>query len=138
MEAEINYEEAMRGMVDEVGTMLTKVENNKPVLRKIGRILKLEIETKAPVSDIDYSKRRGKHIKDDVVFKVKKSKATGENYVSVSGGKDTWPKWHLVNDGHIAPNGKWVEGNHFVDKVALNVEEVIDDVVVDFVRGCLD
>lgn len=142
MESEINYEDAMRGMIDDIGNMLNKVENNKACLQKIGRVIKLEVETKAPISDKEFYYTSGckypnTHIKDDVIYKVKKS-STGENYVSVSGGQKTWPKWHLVNDGHVATNGDWVEGTHFVDKIALGVEDLIDDIVVDFVKGCLE
>lgn len=144
MKASLGYKETIQDMEKDVGRLSNfAAEQTRPVLDEIGKTISDIVKRTAPRSENDYyysngHKVKNTHIADDVIYKVKKSKRTGEQYVSVSGGKKTWAKWHLVNDGHVASNGNYVKGNYFVDKAEVRSETPVDDIVDDFLRRMVE
>lgn len=55
------------------------------------------------------------HMADDVQVKIKTSRS-GEQFLSVGGGKKTGYKWRFLNDGAIDQNGNVLnEANHFME-----------------------
>lgn len=142
----LDYKEAIDGIRAEVARMseLMDKESGK-ALDEIGKVIEANVMMTAPVSDKEYyyykngkgecGKKRNVHIADDVTRKVKRSKKSKMKYVTVSGGKDTWRKWHLANDGHVAANGKVIPGNKFADKAEIMSEESIDRIVKKAMEG---
>lgn len=142
MNVELN-DEGWRKIEDYVGNLQNKMndENLRKVLRKIGTVTKKKVQQYAPEhstapSYADFSEGEYKHIKDDIKFVVKKS-STGELYVSVRGGKTTGYKWLWVNDGHIAQDGSYVPGTHFVDKAEATAEDDINRTIDAFMEDIL-
>lgn len=139
--AKLEYQDAMQEIFAEVNEMVENADKNiNPALNQIGSVVAVNVSTVAPVSDSDYYYYKGQkvpntHLKDDVVYKVKKSRKLKNKYVSISGGKKTWAKWHLANDGHVAENGKFIPGSHFVEQAVTKSEEKIDSIVDSFVKG---
>lgn len=72
------------------------------------------------------------------MFKIKRLRKGTGKYVSISGGKKTWAKWHVVNDGHMTSNLRFVPGNHFVDKAEAmsesSIEAIVDTFLGDIVK----
>lgn len=141
-----NYEEAIDGIRGEVARMSELLDKEAgKALDEIGKVIESNVMMTAPVSDKEYyyyrngkggtGKKRNVHIADDVTRKVKKSKKSKMKYVSVSGDKDTWRKWHLANDGHVAKNGKFIPGNNFADKAEIMSEDSIDRIVEKAMEG---
>lgn len=135
MKPTIEYATAVKRINDEIVDMLDQMES-KPVkvLAEIGAAVAKNVEAVAPVSEQEYyysfgQKKPNVHIKDDVVFKVKYSRKARSNYVSVSGGRKTWKKWHLADEGHVAQNGRFIPGNGFVQKAVLMSEPIVDSIV---------
>lgn len=136
-----DYQNALGDIFTEVNKMVENADRNiNPALNQIGAVVAVNVESVAPVSDEDFYYYKGEkvpntHIKDDVVYRVKKSRKMNCKYVSISGGKKTWAKWHLANDGHVAENGKFVPGSHFVERAVAKSEDKIESVVDAFVKG---
>ena len=136
-----NYEEAVDGIRGEVARMSELLDKEAgKALDEIGRVIESNVMMTAPVSDKEYyysngEKKKNVHIADDVTRKVKRSKKSKMKYVTVSGGKKTWQKWHLANDGHVAKNGKFIPGNHFADKAEIMSEGSIDRIVEKAMEG---
>lgn len=137
----LDYKEAIDGIRAEVARMseLMDKESGK-ALDEIGKVIEANVMMTAPVSDRKYyysngGKKENVHIADDVTRNVRKSKKSKRKYVTVSGGKNTWRKWHLANDGHVAKNGKFVPGNHFADKAEIMSEGSIDRIVGKAMEG---
>lgn len=133
------YEDAITGIMKEVENLHVLAEKeSKKALKKIGIAVSSTVAMTAPVSDVEHyyykgQKKNNVHIADDVVYRVKKSRKAGLYYVSVSGGKNTWQKWHLANDGHVAQNGRFISGNHFVEKAEIKSEQQIESIIEDFI-----
>lgn len=141
----IDYLDAVEGLQKEVEAVLQNANSNsKKCLTRIGTAVAYETSKVAEGirSDNDYywykgEKRTNTHIADDVVYKVKNSRKTKQPYVSISGGKKTWPKWILANDGHVAENGRFIPGNHFVEKSAKASEPAVEQIVDEFIGGII-
>ena len=108
-------------------------------MEKIGVAVESAITATVPKSDKEFywyegSERESVHIADDIEHRIKKARGTKELYVTISGGEKTWQKWLVVNDGHVAQNGKFVPGNYFADKAVLKAENEIDDIVDSFLQ----
>lgn len=139
MNPELNSEE-WKDIEHYVANLQNKMNDNelKKVLRKIGAQVKKKVKQYAPnktqnPSYSDFGEGEYKHIKDDITYKVKKS-SSGQLYVSVKGGKTTGYKWHWVNEGHIAQNGHFIPGTHFVDKAEASASDDINDAVDKFME----
>jgi len=144
MKMSLNYQDAVNNLQNDVSKMLETADNtvNKS-LKEIGMVLSVAVSKNAPRSNNDYYwsngvKKQNTHIADDVTYKVGKAKRTKTPYVSVSGDKSTWPKWIVANDGHVATNGKFVPGNHFVEISAAASETYVDNIVNNFMKGIVD
>lgn len=143
MKIEMDYKDAINDLQSRVNMLSEKTEANiTGCLSKIGSIVALTTGNTAKRSDKEYywskgEKKKNTHIADDVVYVVKRGRKTKSPYVTISGGSKTWPKWILANDGHVAENGKFVPGNHFVDKAARLSEEKVDSVIDEFLKGII-
>ena len=143
MNVKLDYEGALSGIQQDVSKMLNTAEKDViPALKHIGGAVAMQVENVAKRSNREFYYSNGKkkpntHIQDDVVYNVKKSRKSKQNYVSISGGKKTWQKWHLVSDGHVAKNGRFVPGDKFVDKAAKNSEQDVDNIIDMYIRGIL-
>ena len=144
MKANIQYKEQIEDIQKNVARIQKYADSEvKPVLTEVGRTISAVITLTAPESDKEYYYRKGQklknvHISQDVVKKKKKSRTTKSYYVTVSGGKKTWRKWHLANDGHIAENGRYVRGNYFVERAEVKSESKVNTIVDNFLRGMVD
>lgn len=116
----------------------------RKVLSKIGPAIKKnvirylhrsDIEDRLELEPRNYDGTRPYvHVKDDVRFAVKKNKE-GRLYVSVKGGKYTGYKWHQLNDGHIARDGKnFVPGTKFMDRALQASEGDIESALHDLMK----
>lgn len=140
----IEYDDALKGIMEEVEKVGINIDRNSSrTLSQIGAVVAVEAARAAPRSEEDVYYYKGKpypntHIKDDVEFKVKNKRKAGRKYVSIGGGKKTYAKWHLASDGHVAENGRMVQGNHFVEKAVVNSEEKVDAIVDTYLKGAID
>lgn len=118
-------------------------DQEKPLLRKAGKILKDNVKAVMRRSDVEAAAVKAEpknydgsrpyvHMQDEVSYKVKKSK-TGALYVSVRGGKMTGYKWHLVNDGTVNTNP-----THFIETAESRSGEEIERAIDEMVREVLD
>lgn len=144
MKASIEYQKALQGIYDDVTRIQNLADRDiKTVLKRIGIAVKAAVVMIVPESDKKFyyykgQKKDNTHISQDVEYKVKKSRTTKERYVTISGGKKTWSKWHLANDGHVTPSGKFVPGNYFADKAVVKIENEVEDIVTDFCMGLVE
>lgn len=90
----------------------------KGVAQEIGNKLKRNTESAIPRSA---KATHGVHMADDVKMSV--SVGDKKTSITVKGGKKTGSLWFIVDNGHVAQNGKFVPGAHFTDK-AYNATEV--------------
>lgn len=140
MKANVSYEEVLEGIHINVSRIQELTERGmKAALNKIGSAVKSAVAMTVPVSDKESywykgNKKENVHIADDIEYKIKKAKGTKELYVTISGGKETWSKWHVANDGHVAQNGKFIPGNYFADKAVVKAENEIEDIVDSFLQ----
>ena len=120
------------------------IDSEDKVLRKIGNVVKKnavrflynsDIEQRAKeISPSNYDGSRPYvHMKDDVRFKLRKDKY-GNRYVSIGGGKYTGYKWHLLDQGHVARDGRtFVPGTNFIGRAVsasdADVDKVIDEML---------
>lgn len=98
----------------------------KNTATQIGQQLKRNTERAIPRS---IKATHGVHMADDVQMSVKVTdrKAT----ITVNGGKRTGGLWFIVDNGHVAKNGRFVAGAHFTDKAynATDVESPVDNLI---------
>lgn len=144
MKPKIEYKSEMEEIQNEVSKMTEKLgPESKKALNQVGEAVAKTVRKTAPRSDKEFYYKNGKkyenvHIKDDVIYKVKKSRKTKEQYVSISGGKKTWPKWHVADEGHVTANGRFVAGNGFVEKAVIDSETDVDNIVDSFLGEIVD
>ena len=140
MKASVSYEEVLEGIQIDISRLLKLAEDKRrEALEKIGVAVESAITATVPRSDnvfywYEGSKRESVHIAEDIEHRIKKARGTKELYVTISGGEKTWQKWLVVNDGHVAQNGKFVPGNYFADKAVVKAENEIDDIVDSFLQ----
>lgn len=128
-----------------VGELQNKVSDEKLIkrmLREIGKYIKEVVHKYAPArsanpSYSDAGMDNYKHIVDDITFSVKRSKSEDNHYVSIKGGKWTGYKWLWVNDGHVAQDGTFVPGCHFVDKAEKASTDGVNEIVEKYVKEAL-
>lgn len=145
LKASDNFEEVWEDLEKYVGSlqdMLTDESKVKSCLKEIGTTIKQNVTRYAPrpsanPSYSDFKASEYKHIIDDIKFVVKKSKETGQYYVSVRGGKATGYKWLWVNDGHVTQSGDFVQGTHFVDKAEEGSTEAVNKIVDRYIKEAL-
>lgn len=141
-----NFEESWSDIERYVGSLQEKLEDEKTIkscLKSVGEHIKQNVKRYAPKhsqnpSYSDFNKSEYKHILDDITFVVKKSKSAGQYYVSVKGGKTTGYKWLWVNNGHVAQNGTFVQGTHFVDKAEQSSADGINEIVDNYIKEAME
>lgn len=162
MKASVDYGNALENMQGDIQKLLENADANiNPTLRKIGSVIATEATRHAPEhqsqylahmpdgsvrwvkSNPDYywskgQKKPNTHIAKDVTYKIGKARKTKSKFVSVSGGSKTWPKWILANDGHVASNGRFIAGSHFVEKTEKASEKYVDHIVDEFLKGIVN
>ena len=118
-------------------------KNIKPTTRR-GLEEAGEVLRKAVQDNLPYSKKKNSsgrpHMRDDVKLEIKAFEKAG-GYVKVKGGPKTKGLWGIINDGHIAPNGKMVKGEafHFLDRALeqseSSIESIIDSTLAEIMNG---
>lgn len=93
---------------------------------KIGNQLKSNTERYIPKGK---KAKHGVHMADDVKLTVKTT--TKKASITVKGGSKTGSLWFIVDNGHVAQNGKFVAGAHFTDKAynATDVEGPVNNLI---------
>ena len=73
--------------------------------------------------------KHGTYFADDV--KMSTSVNDKRASIKVNGGKATGRLWWAVDNGHVAQNGRFVQGIHFTDEAysKTNVERPVDDLI---------
>lgn len=140
--------------ISEIDELLRKMpqmieKEEKSALRRIGNVVKknivkfthdsgIEVRAKQIVpSNYDNSKPYV-HIKKDVSATVRKDKQ-GNFYVSIHGGKYTGYKWHLLNDGHLARDGRtFIKGSNFMGRAMTASEGEIDRIVTETIKKVVE
>lgn len=111
--------DALNELSNEFLTMDNNLKSKiKGVATEIGQKLKRNTESAIPRSA---RPTHGVHMADDVKMSVSVSDKKAS--ITVKGGKKTGSLWFIVDNGHVAQNGKFVAGAHFTDK-AYNATEV--------------
>lgn len=135
MNVEFDYKDTLNeitGMISEMSALLGKSE--KATLAEIGKVTVRAVKSILPRSDIERRVKTPKnydkstpydHMIDDVSYSVRKSQ-TGDQYVSVKGGKNTGYKWHMLNDGWTDRGGVFHMGTKFMEKAVRQAEGAID------------
>lgn len=143
---EDNFDECWTDIEQYVSEIQDKIgdeQSIKSCLREIGKYIQKAVKQYAPKrstnpSYSDVSKSEYKHIMDDITYSVKKSRANGQHYVTIKGGKKTGYKWLWVNNGHVAKDGTNIPGNHFVDKAEKASEKGVQDIVDKYIKDALE
>jgi len=141
-----NFEESWADIEKYVGSLQDRLEDEKTIktcLKEVGNHIKQNVKRYAPKhsknpSYSDLNKSEYKHILDDITYVIKKSKSAGQYYVSVKGGKATGYKWLWVNNGHVAKNGTFVQGTHFVDKAEQASADGINQIVDNYIKEAME
>lgn len=137
MKVTMDYQTVLDSAEEELLRMQRQLKLSAPtILKRSGIILKQAVENILPKSErkgSDHVPRHPEipyvHAKDDVRYKVKKNKKTGQPYVSVGGGKWTGYKWQWLDDGWTRPDGRFIRGLNFIQKAFNNSKDDIETVV---------
>lgn len=102
------------------------------ILFKIANKLYQRVYRKTPVSDKEYFYSGGRKVRKTASKRMKNrwkigkvKKKQGQFYIEV---KNTAPHAHLVENGHIAPNGTFVKGLKILE---INVKELEKELPMD-------
>lgn len=123
---DLNYSEFERlGRVFDAMTVELKNEI-KSAATQIGNQLKSNTEASIPRGAVA---KHGVHLADEVKMSI--SSNDKRTTITVKGGKKTGGYWWIVDNGHIAQNGKFVGGAHFTDKAysMTNVDGPVQDMI---------
>lgn len=134
MTVNLEYEETLSGMVADVLRLENVLESDQQkALENIGKVIKRETAAVLPQSDEHGAGY--KHMKKDIKVTIQgKKQKTGVTGVTVSGGKDTAYKWHMLDDGTRNPNGTvHTKAIHFTSKALRNAETEIERIIDDLV-----
>lgn len=104
----------------------------KEVGKQIGEELKTNTEICMPREKGE--PRHGIHADEEVTLKVSKGK--NKVNVSVQGGTVMGKLWWLIDDGHVAQNGRFIGGAHFTDRAyeKTNSQSYIDELLQRIIR----
>lgn len=121
---------ALNDLTNELFEMNDKLKSRiKETATEIGQELKKNTEAAIPRSA---KPTHGTHLADDVKMSVKVTDKKAS--ITVNGGRKTGGYWFIVDNGHVAQNGRFVPGVHFTDKaynatrVAEPVNKLIEDI----------
>lgn len=119
------------GALNDLADEFLQMDNNlksriRETAESIGQQLKRNTEIAIPRTKVA---THGVHMADDVKLSVRVSDKKAS--ITVNGGKKTGSLWFIVDNGHVAKNGKFVPGVHFTDKAyrATEVERPVDKLV---------
>ena len=129
---------------NDISDMLEGIQVNLKNVTKSGLAEAGEVVKQAVQSNIPYSKQPNAsgrpRIRDDVRIEIKVFGNTG-GYVKVKGGPKTKGLWQIINDGHVAPNGRMARGEafHFLDRASEQssaaVDGIMDRVISEVMNG---
>lgn len=112
---QLNYD-ALNELADEFKAMDDELKSSiKDIAKEIGNELKSNTEIFIPREAVA---KHGVHLADDVKLSVTSNDK--KTTITVKGGKQTGGYWFIVDNGHVAQNGKFVGGVHFTDKAYEN------------------
>lgn len=118
---------ALNELADELFAMDDTLKSRiKETANKIGQELKKNTESAIPRAK---KPTHGVHLADDVKMSVRVTDRKAS--ITVNGGKKTGSLWFIVDNGHVAQNGKFIQGAHFTDKAynSTDVEGPVDSLV---------
>lgn len=124
---------AVSSIMDEFGDMDKTFKSQiKETAQKIGQQLKKNTENAIPRT---VPPKHGVHMADDVRMSVKVTDT--RTAITVQGGKKTGSLWFIVDNGHVAQNGRFVDGVHFTDKAysATEVDAPVDKMIQELLNG---
>ena len=112
----------VRGLDQATNKILRKIEKEYPkkaekMLNKVTGRCKAEAIARTPV------RKKGKSKGTKKKWKHKVYKKKGHYFGTISNNSR---KVHLIEDGHIAENGRWVEGAHMLRNTISNKQPWID------------
>lgn len=104
-------------------TLKARIKN---VATQIGQQLKNNTERYIPRQKVP---KHDIHLADDVKLSVKTTDKKAS--ITVQGGSKTGKLWFIVDNGHVAKNGRFVAGVHFTDKAynSTDVEGPVDTLI---------
>lgn len=124
------------GALNELADELLQMDDSfkariKGVAQEIGERLKANTEKAIPRS---VKPTHGVHMADDVVLSVNSGQR--KTSITVKGGKRTGSLWFIVDNGHVAQNGRFIPGANFTDKAynATNVTEPVDSLIQEILK----
>lgn len=109
-------------------TLKSRIKN---VATQIGQQLKKNTERYIPKGKVP---KHDVHLADDVKMSVKVNDKKAS--ITVQGGSKTGGLWFIVDNGHVAKNGKFVAGAHFTDKAynSTDVETPVDALIKELIN----
>lgn len=140
MKVTVDYEDAFLEINEMIRNIPDKLQaGERPLLRKIGKSIKGNVERNLSYSDVEEKARKIQpsnydgsipyvHMRDDVKAEVKKSK-DGDLYVIVKGGKMTGYKWNFLNNGTVH-----IRATNFMDKAMIDSEKEVESQIDEFLK----
>ena len=130
----MNNDFQVRGLDEYTNRMLRRIESKYPkeaekfINGVVGKC-KAEAIARTPV------RKEGKSRNTKKKWKHKVYKKKGHYFGVVSNGSKMV---HLIESGHVAQNGTWVEGAHMLEKTMTNQQPRIDQEIDRFIDRMLD
>ncbi|WP_276704229.1 HK97 gp10 family phage protein [Romboutsia ilealis] len=124
----------VRGLDEYTNKMLIRIEKEYPkeaekFINNIVGKCKAEVISRTPV------RKEGKSRCTKKKWKHKIYKKKGHYFGTISNASK---KVHLIEGGHIAENGRWVEGAHMLENTMTNRQPWIDKEIDKFIDRMLD
>ncbi len=124
----------IRGLDEYTSKMLIRIEKEYPketekFLNNIVGKCKAEAIARTPV------RKKGKSRGTKKKWKHKVYAKRGHCFGNISNGSK---KVHLIENGHMATNGTWVEGAHMLENTMTNKQPWIDKEIDKFIDKMLD
>lgn len=124
--------DALNDIAAEFGLMNNDLKSKiKSTATQIGQQLKQNTERFIPRSAVA---KHGVHLADDVRMSV--SVTDSKASITVQGGSKTGGLWFIVDNGHVAKNGRFVAGAHFTDKAynSTDVEGPVNNLIQEILK----
>lgn len=117
--------------LNELANELLVIDNDlKDKIKQTAKVIANDLELKTSEAIPRSAKaKHGIHLADDVQSSVSVSNKRAS--ITVRGGRKTGGYWWIVDNGHIAKNGKFVNGAHFTDKAfqSVDVEGPVNELI---------
>lgn len=135
LQGKITYKDEIWELQKEIAKMPDMLEaEEKKFLSDAGKILARNVRRNLRGIRSARVDKNHKHMADDVKYTVKKSRNSGDLYLSVRGGKMTGYKWHLLNDGTRNPDGSiHTPATHFIDETMRQSEAEINALIDSYI-----